>query len=94
MYRLYKDPTGENVNAEKSGDTSVEVGRRGTLKVISENERIAALEHRLQVLQAQLDDKKVRHKLIPFPLLPFTIVAFLYTLLFIISSFEEYTIRR
>lgn len=61
MYRLYKDPTGEIIYSDKAGDTSIEFGRRGTLKVITDKERIAALQQRLQDLQSQLEHKRVNH---------------------------------
>ena len=69
MYRLYKDPTGEIIYTDKACDTSIEFGRRGTLKIITDKERIAALEQRLKYLQSQLDDKRVRTSLPLFPLL-------------------------
>lgn len=60
MYRLYRDPTGEDVYSKKAGgDTSVEIGKRGTIKVITEKERISNLEKRVALLQTELGNKRV-----------------------------------
>lgn len=60
MYRLYKDPTGENVySAKEGGDTSVEIGKRGTITLVTDKDRIAHLEKRVVILQSELENKRV-----------------------------------
>ena len=60
MYRLYKDPTGENVYSTKeAGDTSIEIGKRGTIKLVTDKDRIIDLEKRVVVLQSELENKRV-----------------------------------
>lgn len=73
MFRLYKDPSGENCidNTAQTG-SSIEIGKGGALRVISDKEKIAQLQTEVLQLKSQLGEARV-WLFLSFCLSPFSI---------------------